>query len=172
MEPALAVSHGVVTADHALFLATKDVIDLAGVCEGDEGAVFERRFGGEASVVVGQVALFDEAVCGLDPGDAGEAEFPDEAVLEGAEGALGSAARLGRVGGDVLDAELVQGAADLGAPVLGNLAACLRGVEVVAGTVGIEAAGQALGAEHLLEARGSWTRCLLRRPGRPRRSRS
>ena len=48
-----------------------------------------------------------------------------------AEGALGAAARLGRIGTPVLDAELVEGAADLGVLILGDLAACLGGVEVV-----------------------------------------
>ena len=71
--------------------------------------------------MVGQVALFDEAVCGLDLGDAGEAEFLDQAVLEGSEGALGAAACLGRVGGDVFDAELVEGAADLVGLLLSTL---------------------------------------------------
>ena len=59
--------------------------------------------------MIGQICVCDEAVCGLDLGDAGEAEFLDQAVLEGSEGALGAAACLGRVGGDVFDAELVEG---------------------------------------------------------------
>ena len=101
----------------------------------------------------------------------GPVEFLDEAVLEGSEGALGAAACLSSgeaaIGSDVLDAELMEGAADLGALVLGDFAAGLRRVEVVAGAVGIEAAGQALGAEHLLErAEGGRGAFLLDQEGR------
>ena len=59
--------------------------------------------------------------------------------------------RLGGVGGDVLDAELVQGAPDLAAPPLVHLAAGLGRVEVVAAAVGIQRAGQAVLGEHRLE---------------------
>ena len=91
--------------------------------EGHEGAVFEFGRGGEAAIVVGQVGVCDEAVGGFDRRDPRQRQFLDEAVLEGAEGALGAAARLGRIGSDVLDAEL-EGAADLGVLILGDLAAC------------------------------------------------
>ena len=135
--------------------------------EGHEGAVFEFGRGGEAAVVVGQVGVCDEAVCGFDRCDPRQRQFLDEAVLEGAEGALGAAARLGRIGGDVLDAELVEGAADLGVLILGDLAACLGGVEVVAAAVGIEAAGQPLVGEHLLQrAEGGRGAFLLDQEGR------
>ena len=63
---------------------------------------------------------------------------------------------LGRVGRDQLDAELRQGAADLGRGVLVHLAAGLGRVPVVAGAVGVERAEQALGPDrlgHPLEAR-------------------
>jgi hypothetical protein len=45
---------------------------------------------------------------------AGEAEFADQAVLRGAPGALDAAFGLGRVGRDLLDAELVEGASEWG----------------------------------------------------------
>ena len=138
LEDAPFVAHGVVAGDRAVCAATEDVVDLAGVLEGHEGTVFEFGLGREASVVVGQVGVCDEAVCGFDRRDPRQRQFLDEAVLEGAEGALGASARLGRIGSDVLDAELVEGAADLGALILGDLAACLGGVEVVAAAVGIE----------------------------------
>ena len=117
--------------------------------------------------MIGQICVCDEAVCGLDLGDAGEAEFLDQAVLEGSEGALGAAACLGRVGGDVFDAELVEGAADLGRVALVHFAARLRRVEVVAASVGVEATGQALVGEHLLErAEGGRGALLLDQEGR------
>ena len=123
LEDAPFVAHGVVAGDRALCAATEDVVDLAGVFEGHEGAVFEFGRGGEAAVVVGQVGVCDEAVGGFDRRDPRQRQFLDEAVLEGAEGALGASAGLGRIGSDVLDAELMEGAADLGVLILGDLAA-------------------------------------------------
>ena len=61
LEDAPFVAHGVVAGDRALCAATEDVVDLAGVFEGHEGAVFEFGRGGEAAVVVGQVGVCDEA---------------------------------------------------------------------------------------------------------------
>ena len=113
--------------------------------------------------MVGQVGVCDEAVGGFDRCDPRQRQFLDEAVLEGAEGALGAAAGLGRIGSDVLDAELMEGAADLGVLILGDLAACL------AATVGVEAAGHPLVGEHLLQrpegGRGAF---LLDQEGRSR----
>jgi hypothetical protein len=58
----------------------------------------------------------------------------------------------GRVGGDVLDAELGERAADLGEVVLVDLRAGLGGSEIVAAAVCVEGAEQALGLDRLLEA--------------------
>src|SRR5690606_8247364 len=63
----------------------------------------------------------------------------------------------GRIGGDMLDAEPVERAADLGEVGSVHLAAGPGRVEVVAAAVGVEAAGQAAGREGLhqrAEARG------------------
>ena len=51
----------------------------------------------------------------------------------------------------MFDAELAEGAADLGKALLVDLAAGLGGEEVMAAAVGVEAAEQALGLDHLLE---------------------
>ena len=59
---------------------------------------------------------------------------------------------------------LMEGAADLGVLILGDLAACLGGVEVVAATVGVEALGIPLSVNTCFSARKP-------RPGRPNRSR-
>ena len=87
-------------------------------------------------------------VGGLDLGDADQRQLLDQPVLQGAEGTLRATPGLRRVGGDVLDAELVQGAPDLAAPILVDLAAGLGGVEVVAAAVGIQRAGQAVLGKH------------------------
>ena len=77
-------------------------------------------------------------VGGRDGGDPGQGQLLGQAVLQGAEGALGTAARLGRVGRDVADAELRQGAGDLRQPDLVDPPAGLLRVEIVRAPVGVE----------------------------------
>ena len=69
---------------------------------------------GEAAVVIGAEAW--PARCWLAAKVAGvsEAEFADQAVLTGAPGTLDAALGLGRVGGDLLDAEFCESASELG----------------------------------------------------------
>src|SRR3546814_8511360 len=64
---------------------------------------------------------------------------------------LGATARLGRIGGDVLDAELGQRPADLGELALVYFAAGLGGVEVVRAPVRVEGAEQPRSEEHTSE---------------------
>jgi hypothetical protein len=77
--------------------------------------------------------------------DPRQVEFVDEAPLDGPVEPLTAAAGLGRVGADVLDAEVGEGAADLGrmGPVDG--AAGRGGVKGPVGTVPIQRDGQAPG---------------------------
>jgi hypothetical protein len=75
--------------------------------------------------VLRDVDLGDPAVSGLDGGDAGQGQLLGQAVLQRGEGALGAAPGLGRIGGDMLDAELGQSPADLGQRGPGDLAAGL-----------------------------------------------
>jgi hypothetical protein len=79
------------------------------------------------------------------------ANFLGQAVLQRAEGALGAAPRLGRVGRDVLDAELRERPPDLGRLILGDRRARLGRVEIVARPVGVERAWQAVRHDHLGE---------------------
>ena len=53
-------------------------------------------------------------VGGVEIASLGEAKFADQAVLGGAPGALDAAFSLGRVGGDLLDAEFLQSPAQMG----------------------------------------------------------
>ena len=57
----------------------------------DEGALRLLGRGREACVVVGEIDLAKKPVGGFDRGDAGERQLLAQAVLEGAEGALGTA---------------------------------------------------------------------------------
>jgi hypothetical protein len=115
-------------------------MDAGGV--GDERALEVFRRYCEADVVLGQVNLAQEAVGDRDRGDAGELELLGQPVLERAERTLGATPRLGRVGRDVLDAELGKRPADLGELIPGDLLSGLGGDEVVARAVGIERARQ------------------------------
>jgi hypothetical protein len=67
---------------------------------------------GEATVVVSDKALQD-AVGGVQIAGAGQAEFADQAILKNAPEAFDAALGLWRIRGDVGDAELLEGAAEL-----------------------------------------------------------
>ena len=72
LQDPLTVADGVVAGDDALFVQAEDVVDLVGPGQGDEGRAVEFGRDREAAVVLGQIRLGDEAVGGLDTGDAGE----------------------------------------------------------------------------------------------------
>src|SRR6185312_17237005 len=82
-----------------------------------------------------------------------QGQFLGQPVLQRAEGPLGAAPSLGRVGGDMLDAELLEGPADLGQLGLGDGLAGFRRVEIVAPSVGIERTEQPVPLNHLTQAR-------------------
>jgi hypothetical protein len=86
-------------------------------------------------------------------GEARQVQFVDEAALYGAVEALAAAARLGRVGADVLDAQVREGPADLGAVRTIDGAAGRRGVKAPAGAIGVERDGQAPRGEHGMQGR-------------------
>lgn len=143
LQPGSIPGHGVVGGDGALHLDGEHIAPL-GLLDRHEGGARLGRGDGETAVVARQIALLEEAVGRLGGGDAGQLELLGQAVLQGAEGPLAAPASLRRVGRDVLDAELGQGASNLGQHALGHLGAGFRRVEVVARAVGIEAAGQAV----------------------------
>ncbi len=72
-----------------------------------EGAVGDLCGPGEAGVVGRKIPLGDEAFGRRDIGDPGKLQLLGHAILQGGERSLRSAACLGRIGGDMLDAELV-----------------------------------------------------------------
>jgi hypothetical protein len=85
-------------------------------------------------------------------GGAGEAEFADQAVLAGAPGPLDAALGLGRIGGDLFDAEFFEGASELcGSLFSGELfgESPVRIVTLEDGvTVAIERERDAVGDDH------------------------
>jgi hypothetical protein len=89
-------------------------------CSGDHG---------EAGVPPREEA-FEKVVGGIDAVDAGERQLLRQAVLQGPEGALGAAASLRREAGDVLDAQVRQRPADLGARLRVGLLAGLGRDEI------------------------------------------
>jgi hypothetical protein len=103
----------VVAADLAGFLDAQDVFERSpGIA--DEGrALFGRRHR-KAGVVLGHEVLSEIAVGGLDGGDLGQSQLRRQPHLQGLEGPLHAAARLGRIGRNMGDPELRQRPADLG----------------------------------------------------------
>ncbi len=94
-----------------------------------------------------------------------------QAILQRAEGSLRAAARLRRIGRDVLDAELRQGAPDLGAQSWTRLAGLGR-VEVMAAPIGVERAEQPVPLDHLADrAKARLGALLIDQKGRVDRAR-
>src|ERR1700690_26091 len=109
---------------------------------------------GEALVVVG--AEVGEHGVGLGQRDSlSEAKFADQAVLAGAPSALDAAFGLRRVGGDLLDAELFQGASELGGSLFSGELFGERPVGIVAledgVAVTVEAEWDAVRGDHGVE---------------------
>jgi len=93
-----------IVAAHDAFLLEAEHLLEVDAAERDKGG---RRVGGRPAELVvegGEEALPQVAVGGGHRGDAGEAEFVDEAILQGAVDALTAAAGRGRIAEDVLDA--------------------------------------------------------------------
>jgi hypothetical protein len=103
--------HDVVVADDAGMLEAADAVQIAG-CETPGGFGLARHTG-EATVVVSDKVLQD-AVGGVEIAGAGQAEFADQTILKNAPEAFDPALGLRRVRRDVGDAELLEGAAELG----------------------------------------------------------
>ncbi len=106
---------------------------------------------GEALVVIGREA--GERCVGIGQGGgASEAQFADETVLKGAPGALDAAFGLGRVSGNLLDAELVEGASELSGRLFSGELFGERPVRIVAlenaVAVAIKTEGNAVGGDH------------------------
>ena len=104
--------HGVVTRDEALLLVTQDLLEVD-TPERHEGARRIRGGAAEGRVVVRNKAIPQVGIGGRERRDLGDAELVHQAILERAIESLAATARLGRVRGDVLDAESLQRASDL-----------------------------------------------------------
>src|SRR5271167_4506762 len=102
----------VVGADHALVMQAQATGQIEATRQAAEVARGLGGGTGEALVVVGAEAL-EHGVGLLQSGGAGEAKFADQTVLAGAPGALDAAFGLGRVGRNLLDAELFERPSEL-----------------------------------------------------------
>ena len=111
LETASVPLHDIVVADAAFVMKAADVVEVLG-SRTPSFFGFARRTT-EAAVVVGQEAAKD-LVGGVKIGSTGQTQFAGETILKGAPEAFDAALGLGTLGSDVGDAELLQGAAELG----------------------------------------------------------
>ena len=103
----------VVGSDDALVVQTQAAGEIEAVRQGAKVASGIGGGAGEALVVVG-TKLAEHGIGFGQGGGAGEAKFADQTVLTGAPGAFDAALSLGRVGGDLLNAEFFQSPSQLG----------------------------------------------------------
>ena len=135
-------AHGVVGGDDPLIFLAQDLVEID-IAERHEGG---RRIGGrvaEPRVVVGHEPLAQIGIGGLERGDAGQAQFIDEPVLQRAIEPLAAAAGLGRVGADMLDPQVRERPADVREAGAVDRAPGLGREERPAGPIGVQGDGQA-----------------------------
>jgi hypothetical protein len=116
--------HDVVIADAALMHEAADAVQI--FRSGAPRGFCFARSAGEAPVVIPEESA-EDLVGGVQIGRAGEAKFAGEAILKGAPQPFDASLGLRRVGSDVGDAELGQGAAELGGLTLSRRAVKWRG---------------------------------------------
>jgi hypothetical protein len=103
----------VVSSDHALIAQAEAACQIEAAGQGAKVAGGVGGGVGKALVVVGAKAL-EHGVGLLQSSGAGEAEFANQTILASAPGTLDAALGLGGEGGNLPDAEFVQGASQLG----------------------------------------------------------
>jgi len=145
--------HGVIVLDSPLVLETADVLQVGR--RGSPGRIWVRGGQREARVVAREKPVQDALGLGEGPG-LGQAQLDDEAILEGAKEAFDAAFGLRRTGGNPANAQLLEGAADLGG--LGPACELLDHTERSAGiavkdpmAIGIGGTGTAIAADELPE---------------------
>jgi hypothetical protein len=137
-----AQGNGVVGSDDTLIVQT----EAAGKVEAArQAAKVGSGVGGgtcEALVVIGAEAS-EHGVGLVDGGGLSQAKFADQTVLAGAPGALDAALGLRRVGGNLLDAELVESASELSGRLFSGKLFGQRPVGIVALEDGVSIAVEA-----------------------------
>jgi len=110
-------SDGVIGGDDALIVQAEAAGKIKAARQGAD--VASGVGGGTGEVLVGIGAEAGEyGVSFGQSGGASQTKFADQTILTSAPGTLDAAFGLGQVGGDLLDAELVEGASELGAGLL------------------------------------------------------
>ena len=146
---------GVVGGDDALIAKAEATVEIEAAGERTEVGDGSGGWNGEAAFEVGQESL-EHAIGVFQSANLGEAKFADEAVLEGAPEAFDAAFGLGRVGGDLLDAEFFQGATDVSGELMTGEFFGDGPVGIVAledtVAIAIEAEGDAVGGDYGVQA--------------------
>jgi hypothetical protein len=152
LETATVPLDDVVVADRAFVEEAADAVEVLG--SGAPGLFRLTRRAAEAPVVIGQEAA-EDLVGGMEINGASQAKFAGKAILKGAPQALDAALGLWAAGGDIGDAELIEGAAELGGLAASGELFFNRPVIVVADkdavAVAVEAEGDAVAAQQAAE---------------------
>jgi hypothetical protein len=143
---------GVVARDGPHFFVTENLVQIDGAERHEGGRGIGRR-PRELRVEGGQEVIAQIAVRGRQRADTGDAQLVHEPVLQRAIHALAPAARVGRVPEEVLDAQPLQGASDLGGPAPIRPRPRARRIHGPLGAIGVEGDGHAVGLEHAAQGR-------------------
>ena len=167
-----AESDDVIGGDHALVAEAEAAGEVEARRQSAKVALSLASGDGEALVVVGAEAG-EHVVGGVKVAGLSEAEFADQAVLAGAPGALDAAFGLGRVGGDLLDAEFFQSPAQMGGALFPGELFGQSPVGIVAlkdaVAIAVQAEGDAVSADHGVQSTEIADECFRLRVGSERR---
>jgi len=163
-EQPLLEADRVVVGDGAVELEAADRLHVSGRRRGAPRRLRLRGGAGEASIVAGEKSPQD-ALRVRERAGVLEAEFADEAILEGAKEAFDATFGLRGVGRDPADAEFVEGAAELGtvpvaAELLGQGERAALGLEEGM-AISVDGGGDAVAAEEGTEEEEIAVRVLL-----------
>ena len=161
----------IVVADASIFLDAEDLGQIE-ARDRDEGRALLLGRNREARVVRRDVGIPDERVGGLDGSDAGQRQLLGQPVLQGLERPLRATARLGRIGRDMLDPQMRQGAADLRRLIAIDLSVRLGRVKIMAAAIRVETQRKSMPAKHFQQSPERRIRAFLRdQKGRKDRAR-
>ena len=142
--------HAIVVADLPLFLNAEDFPEIH-ARDGHKRAAFLFGLDGEARVMRRDIHIAQKRVGGLHCGDICQGQFFRQPILQCVEKPFRTTSRLWRIGRDMFDPQMIQGAPNLGQVCPVNLVAGLRRVEIMAAAVCVEAEWQAVSSKHFVQ---------------------
>ena len=139
----LVERHAIVVADLTLFLNAENLPEID-ARDGDESSAFLLRLDGKPRIVGRDIHIPEKHVGGFHCRDLRQGQFFRQPVLQRLEDPFRTTPCLWRIGRDMFDAQMIQGAPDLRQICPVDPGASLRRVEIMAAAIRVETQRQAM----------------------------